>query len=234
MQIPKYIYWTFLLLLSSLILTGQDVEYSPQKDYQESEIEAQKVNERTWEKATKNLDYKTRKQKDRKIRDRSGKLGGDGRQLMTILLIVFGGIALALLIAYLLGYLKVGKKEEKGTIEVSIEDIEENIFETDLQVHIRQALEQEDYTLAVRLYFLSALKELSLQKKIKWKKDKTNRIYAIELSNTKHHNQFRRLALIFDRTRYGRASLDKDSFPPVQEEFVQFINQLNPSLLSMR
>ena len=221
-------------MLSFVSLSGQDVEDSTKKDYQESEMDDKKVNERTWEKATKNLDYKQRPKKQRKIRDRSGKLGGDGRQLMTILLIVFGGLALALLIAYLLGYLKFGKKEDKAAIKVSIEDIEENIFETDLQALIRQALAQEDYTLAIRLYFLSTLKELSLQKKIKWKKDKTNRIYAIELSSTEYQDQFRRLALIFDRTRYGRAELDKDTFGLVQQEFVQFINQLNPALLNVQ
>ena len=55
------------------------------------------------------------------------------------------------------------------------EKIEENIHESDLDKFIKQAESEEKYNLAIRLYYLAIIKELSLGKLIKWKRNKTNR-----------------------------------------------------------
>ena len=226
----------FLLLIilghSGFAQTEAEQDYSPKQDYQELSLETTDVNERTWEKATRNLDYSPPRQRNRKRKNKSEKEGGDGSQLMTTLLIVFGGLIIALGVAYLLGYLKFKENKKAGPLKISIEDIEENIFETDLQAHIKDALEKPDYQLAVRLYFLSILKELSLQKKIKWKRDKTNRIYAFELQEISDQQEFQSLALIFDRIHYGSSTLMKKDFEQLQPQFIDFISKLNPVLLS--
>ena len=47
---------------------------------------------------------------------------------------------------------------------------EEHIYESDLDRFIREATEQGNYALAIRLYYLAIIKELSLNRTILWKK----------------------------------------------------------------
>ena len=219
--------------LSCAAQSDMEASYSVQKEYLESNIEKTNVDEKAWRKATKGLEYTVpKKRRTRSLAPApSGKLGGDGRVVLTILVIILAGVLIAFAIAYFTGWVSLGAKEKDGKT-VSIEDIENNIFETDLEAMIRQALSKQDYKLAVRLYFLSILKELSIQKKIRWKKDKTNRAYAFELIGTPMHLPFQKLALIFDRIRYGGEDLDQSSFKGIEPAFTGFIKEINPKLLS--
>ena len=91
---------------------------------------------------------------------------------------------------------------------------------------LRQALEKEDYGLAVRLYYLAILKELSLKKAIKWKKDKTNRDYQRELRQTKFAEAFSEVTYIFERAWYGRSQLRESDYKQIEPKFQRFIYAL--------
>lgn len=102
--------------------------------------------------------------------------------------------------------------QAKSSIPITIENIEDNIYESDLDRFIREALEKENYTQAVRLYYLAIIKELSLKKWVKWKKDKTNRDYIRELSNTTFQNGFRNVTNVFERVWYGKQDIGGNDF----------------------
>jgi hypothetical protein len=103
-------------------------------------------------------------------------------------------------------------QQKKGAIPITVENVEDNIYESDLDRFIREALEKENYSQAVRLYYLAIIKELSLKKWIKWKKDKTNRDYIRELSNTKYQGSFRNVTRMFERVWYGKQKLHGTDF----------------------
>ena len=140
---------------------------------------------------------------------------------------------LALLLRYLLGYegFRRNKKitPSANAEAIDLEQIEENIHETDFERYIRQALESKQFALAIRLYYLHILNELSQLKHIKWKKDKTNRTYLNEMSSSPFNQSFRQLTLIFERVWYGNGELDEADFNALEPHFKTFLQQLNPT-----
>ena len=232
-------YWIYIsvMLFTGLQLQGQAYDYETnQADeaYLNQPIERKSFNEKTWEKATRGVDYtvKERKPRERKApqEKREEKKSENSRTLFIILGVILIAIIIALIIAGVTGHLGPQNKKVKG-LSVSIDDIEENIFETDLQRFIRQALTSTDYRMAIRLYFLEILKELALQKKIKWKKEKTNRIYFYELTSTELAEEFGQLSLIFDRVRYGQTDFKQTDFERVEPAFKAFLRKLDAGKL---
>ena len=147
-----------------------------------------------WERVTKDIDYssdtaKERKKKDEKSTDQGGEAGGGGSSrffeggnasgIMKFIIIVLAVVVVALLLRSLLGLNKPKNKKINKVQAIDLERIEENIHEANLDDFIRQALEQQNFALAIRLYYLAILKELSLKNTIHWKKDKTNKDYQI-------------------------------------------------------
>ena len=91
---------------------------------------------------------------------------------------------------------------------------------------IRQALAEKNYALAVRLYYLAILKELSLTNQIKWKKDKTNREYLREMSGKKLASPFRETTLIFERVWYGNEELTGEVFGTLEPKFKSILQEM--------
>ena len=215
------------MLLSNPLLAQ---ETDGEKTIINTPAERKTFDRKTWRKATRGLDYTVKKRRQKRQRAEEQpkqKKNENSRILFIVLGVILIAVIIALVIATLTGHLGPRDKKLKG-MQVSVEDIEENIFETDLERFIRQALETENYQRAIRLYFLEILKELAIQKKIKWKREKTNRIYFYELQPSGLASEFDRLALIFDRVRYGQSSISQSDFDTVAPEFKAFLRKLNP------
>ena len=135
----------------------------------------------------------------------------------------------AILLVHLLGGGGIlaprSRKIPVGTENISIEEIEANIHESDLDRHIRESIEQKNYALAIRLYYLAIIKEMSLNKWIKWKRDKTNKDYLREVSNTDLFKPYRNATRIFERVWYGQSELGEQDFLNMKPNFVDLINQ---------
>ena len=115
------------------------------------------------------------------------------------------------------------RKISKSFNNFSIEKIENNIHETDLDRFIRKAVEEKKFVLAIRLYYLAIIKELSLSKMIKWKRDKTNRNYLNEIRSTSLFNPFKEVTRIFERVWYGQGNLDEKEYLSIKPKFDQLI-----------
>jgi len=148
-------------------------------------------------------------------------------------LIVIGLVALLAYYAFGADFRRPRNSKVQATItEMSIEEIEERIHESDLDSFIQNALAQKDYPLAIRLYYLVAIKELSLNQHIHWKKDKTNRDYQIELHDSPLSSPFRQLTVVFERVWYGEVNLASKDFLQVQPAFEQFIQSARQKVAS--
>lgn len=227
----RSIFYILLLLLGfSTSLLSQEASVDPKLP--DAPTERKSFDRKTWRKATRGLDYTVKKPRQKRTQAETPKeqkpKNENSRTLYIILGLILVAVIIALLIAAFTGHLNPKNKKVKG-MQVSVEDIEENIFESDLQGYIRQALETENYRRAIRLYFLEILKELALQKKIKWKKEKTNRIYFYELQASALAKEFDRLSLIFDRVRYGQTPISQSDFEVIVPEFETFLRKLNPA-----
>ena len=216
---PTYLY--LLILYFSLLLFPT---YGNTPSYLQDSISIQKIDQSAWNKATKDLDYGINK-KPKPVQ----KAPPANVAFLAWILKIVAIIAVLVMIAFLL-YSFVGvqglKKGENRTFDpnaiINTETVAEHIHEFDLAVLIQQAIQQQDYTVATRLYYLLAIKELSTKDLIQWKKDKTNRNYLNELTNIALKNKFRHLTNIFERVWYGEMAIDATIFAAIEKQFQSF------------
>lgn len=227
-----------ILLLCLFSNTAFSFQYLPKDKYMDSEISETKFDEVAWKNTISEIDYSNQIEVEKKESDVDEDEGiGHGRAyeseefappadvgkfwrgFFKFFLIALAVIVLAFIIANMVGAegwsLAPSSKrvqQAQNTIPITLENIEDNIYESDLDRFIREALEKENYAQAVRLYYLAIIKELSLKKWIRWKKDKTNRDYIRELTNTNFQSGFRNVTRMFERVWYGKQNLSDSDF----------------------
>jgi hypothetical protein len=147
--------------------------------------------------------------------------------LLKVLIIIAVAIVVFLLVRSFLGIgIPRNRKVDPDSPEIDLEQIEENIHESDFRYYINKALEQQNYKLAVRLYYLHLLKELSTRALIRWKKEKTNRDYLLELRKTPLAHDFSQLTMVFDRVWYGGDTLSETEYRALEPHFQAFDQQI--------
>ncbi len=147
-------------------------------------------------------------------------------------------IVFFLLLALLIGFIiyKVSdskrptakkKKTTRQSREIELEEIKENLHETDLQQLIKQATSSGDYQHAVSLYYLEVLKRLSAKNLIVWRKAKTNAEYLRESSQLDIAPQFRKLTHIFESIFYGEQEITITEFQGFQALFEDMLKTID-------
>lgn len=115
---------------------------------------------------------------------------------------------------------------KKTNNTIPYETFVENIHQIDFAEAITASIQQKDYRLAVRLYYLKTLKELSDNGFIDWQINKTNQSYVYELQDSHLNKAFERVTRQFEYIWYGDFPIDEQSFVQVRDEFLIFSNQI--------
>jgi hypothetical protein len=233
------------LLIGSALLQAQ--EPLPREQYFNQKIEQRPFNEQEWKSLTKDLNYAEdgaikESSTHRKANTRgegideeeqsasSGSMSPFWAAVFKWTIVLLAILILAVILYSVIGggsFLKpTGKKIMIKEENFSIENIEANLHESDLDRHIREALQQNNYTLAIRLYYLAVIKELSLNKWIKWKRDKTDRDYLREMQTTALFNPYRDATRIFERVFYGNAVLNEQDFNTIKPSFLKLLEDI--------
>ena len=118
-------------------------------------------------------------------------------------------------------------KQKTIADDVLAQEEGENIFEMNFEKEMRNAINDENYRLAVRLMYLRTLKDLSDRNLIKYTHEKTNSDYLFQLAASPYYKKFFRLTRSFDYTWYGKFPLSRDGFSTVQHDFNNFKQQLS-------
>jgi hypothetical protein len=118
-----------------------------------------------------------------------------------------------------------------AAVEVSLDEIQKDeehieITETDLDKLLRLAIADANFRLAIRIYFLDALKTLNHQKYIQWERSKTNGTYQRELIEQKFSPQFQSILLIYEIVWYGERGLNETEFNQLSPLFVSFKKEI--------
>ena len=119
-----------------------------------------------------------------------------------------------------------GLYRRKNNNEIPYETLGENIHAIDFADSIAEAIAQKDYRLAVRLYYLKALKELTDREMIDWRINKTNRSYVYELNSPTLRPDFERITLQFEYAWYGDFPVDETQFLNIKNQFLTFSNSV--------
>ncbi|MFK7809673.1 MAG: DUF4129 domain-containing protein [Saprospiraceae bacterium] len=244
----SYLFLTIVLLASFNIQEINAQEQLPRDKYFNKKIEQRSFDKKEWKSLTKDLTYeedgaKKESSVHRKANTTGERGGGEEEEKRMVgqmspfwaavfkwMIVLLAVAIVAVLLYNVIGsgsiFKPKGKKFSPKSNPISIENIEANIHESDLDRHIREALQEKNYTLAVRLYYLAIIKELSLNKLIKWKRDKTNRDYLREVKSTNLFNPYRNATRIFERVFYGDIKLEEQDFKALRPSFDDLLNQI--------
>ncbi|SEA05791.1 DUF4129 domain-containing protein [Bizionia paragorgiae] len=135
-------------------------------------------------------------------------------------------IILAILVFLLIKFfLKVNARNiiqgKQNKPEFEFTDEEHIIKNEDINALITRAIEQNNYRLAIRYYYLLALKELTDHNVIKWEQDKTNADYINEIENKTLQTNFKQATKIYDYVWYGEFTVDAIKFESLKKPFNQ-------------
>jgi len=110
--------------------------------------------------------------------------------------------------------------------EITLANLDEYIHETDLERFLREALASSNWPLAVRLYFLQTIKQLSEKGVIVWSKEKTNRDYLREMRSHRLSTQFRDTTRQYERVWYGNQEISAADFALLEPEFKALLGEI--------
>ena len=118
--------------------------------------------------------------------------------------------------------LKSAKKENVKKL-ISEEEI---LNVADYEILLQQAIQNHDFRLATRFYYLILLNNLSEKNHIEYHKEKTNSEYLFELRNKKMRSNFSYLSYIYSYVWYGEFPISKMEFNTVEKKYKSFIETI--------
>jgi hypothetical protein len=192
-----------------------------------------------WREITKNIDYsveRAQKTPPPKVAKKprnwhfDPKMLGIWGEIAKWLFIMAAGCLLSFLVLKMIHagnlFAPKSKKIVLNSASLRLDELEANLETVDIDPHLQKAIDNKEFTLAIRLYYLSILKELTLSNWIRWKKEKTNQHYLFELKENNHFAAFQQVTLIFERVWYGKSNFDETAFNSVQPAFKDFLFRL--------
>ncbi len=216
----------------------QDKKLQNYREYYRSDQGKNTMREEDWKKAVQGIDYteweeEQIKQEVNKENKSSSESGGGGlfsagfaQVFLFALAALLIGVVLMLLIR---NNILKGNKNIKKKRVFSVEEAEENIHESDLERLLREYLLKGDFRSCIRVYYLMVLRELSEKEWIRWKKDKTNREYLVEMRTRPVHKGFLELTRAFEYAWYGDAEVPEKDFKLIQPHFAGMIEVVKNS-----
>ena len=117
------------------------------------------------------------------------------------------------------------KNIKQSKAEVVEEEVDENDMDNDFASLQKKAYYAGDTRLAMRYLFLKMLQKLDQKNHIKFAADKTNAVYAREMSDN-FRNDFASLAMYFEYIWYGNFDITKEVFDKIETQYNQFLNRI--------
>lgn len=151
---------------------------------------------------------------------------GLGQVLLIILLIIVLTVIVFLIIRQVRkGDVRVNDDEIWWQIDLEKSDSAEII----LSDRLKNALDNGEYAIAIRLNYLQLLNELNRYNFILWKKDKSNADFIKELKSREFHNDFRQLTRRFERAWFGRKITNRETYEAFYESYQRILMLIEKS-----
>lgn len=196
---------------------------STSSSYRDGKVEVRKFDDASWRKVVGSTNFEEKAEEEKveetQLRDRTAWAPWTGTFLRVISYVIMIGIGL-LIIYYVLRNTRIEAMPVKKTVREDISKPVENIEEFEISRALQTAIEQGDFRLAVRIYYLGLLKNLNEGGKIEWKKDKTNLDYLAELFTKSYlYPEIRAVTVLYERVWYGERRVTSESFAWITTEF---------------
>ncbi len=137
-------------------------------------------------------------------------------------------LILGFVVIKLLGlkYQTIFFRSRKSKTQIDFETYDEDIYKIDLDKEINDAINLGNYNKAVRYLYLKLLKLLTINEIIEWTKNKTNREYRFEASETKYGKSFTELTYLYEYIWYGDFAIKRNKFDKAHAGFKETFREL--------
>lgn len=132
------------------------------------------------------------------------------------------------LIAWLFSRLNPGGRilQKPKTSEVFLSEEEELVKNEDLPALMQAAIQNGQYRLAVRYYYLQELRKLDELELIHYEYQKTNRDYSEEIKNKGIKEQFSNITKLYEFIWYGSFQVSEADFKLAEKGFIRMEDAL--------
>lgn len=113
-------------------------------------------------------------------------------------------------------------KEESTDDESTLEFVEKNLLEIDINTYIANATAANNYPLAIRYQQLLNIQLLAKKDIIAWDQTKTNMELTEEILKEDIKKDFKRCSALFDYVWFGDFQIDSNKFEEITKEFHNF------------
>lgn len=224
MPLFKPLIFIFLIqFIGFLHLTAQVANDSA---YLNENVSKKSFDESHWKSLKKELDY-NEKEPEYKEQQKSYSLPFSIKSIYvkSFLFILVAAVLIYILIKLFSNPLLSNSKIPQT--DYTIDTIEEDIHEADLESFLKGAIESKNYKQMIRIYYLIIIRELSNKKIITWKKDKTNHQYLQEMTLSDDFKIFKELTHYFEFIWYSKKLFSEQQYLMVSEQFNKYIEKLN-------
>jgi hypothetical protein len=228
---------------SDMYYNGEEIDTTTLIDkhalYLQDTINKRNFDKNKWQEITKEFDYTeaekkldsaTTKKKYKKTMNKPNASYSFWKSFARFALIAIAVFVIAFVLYKLLKRTLFLSNTALNNEVFNIEKIEENLHESDLDAYLQKAISEKNYRLAVRLYYLMVIKELSVKEWIKWKKDKTNYEYLVEMSSRENYTDFREITQTFEYAWYGENTIEENLFLKIVPHFDVFLKNLKTNV----
>lgn len=116
-------------------------------------------------------------------------------------------------------------KKKGRKIDVPVDDIELNLTTVNFLSLLEKTINEKQYRLSIRYYYLWLLQRLQDQQQIVWNIEKTNADYLNEIKDTKLKEDFTYLSYIYNNIWYGEFEITETEFKQAQKSFDALLKQ---------
>jgi len=158
---------------------------------------------------------------------------GNASGVLKFILQVLPYLILAFLVFLLIKFfLKVNSRNiisgKQNPAIVQFTEEEQIIKNEDINALIQEAINQKNYRLAIRYYYLLSLKKLSENHIISWQQEKTNEDYISEIETSSLKSGFSNITKIYDYVWYGEFNVDALKFESLKVQFENLNKTIKP------
>lgn len=116
-------------------------------------------------------------------------------------------------------------KKKARKLIIPVDDIELNLATVNFPTLLEGTIEERQYRLSIRYYYLWLLQYLQEKNQIVWYLEKTNSDYLNEIRNHELKEEFKYLSYIYNNIWYGEFEITEIEFKQAQKSFDALLKQ---------
>lgn len=144
---------------------------------------------------------------------------------IVLVILVVAAIAVLLYFVFKNTLFVTNTKVDAATYRL-MEEIEDDLPNSDLNSYLERALADGNHKLAIRIYYLTIIQTLQDDGLIVWKKDKTNNAYLREMRKHETYRQFRATTRAFERVWYSNMKFGQSEYYQLSPRFEAYLKTL--------